>query len=301
MRPLVTLVVLAVAATGLEAQAREHAPLVLELPANTRALGMGGAFAIGSADADAIFYNPAMSAAAGVSLGLQRYGGSGTVVSLAGGTEWWGGRIGVGLQTASYAVTASQLEDGFDEGALVNDATEEVAENVASVSYARRVFGLRVGVTGKYIDQRAGDTHAATGALDLSTGVSISRFNLGLAVQNIGLEDDLAGAEVRPPLRITLGGAVAQSIPIGPLDLSAAAAVSREADGTVVPGAGVELGYWPIQGRTFFARAGLRDPASGDVAPWTFGAGFNGDRITLDWSTYEVDRSLVHRLSLRWR
>jgi hypothetical protein len=264
---------------------------------------MGGAFAIGSSDAAAVFYNPAaLSAPAGVTLDIQRYGGKATTVSLAGGAEWWGGRIGVGLQAAQYGVSAGLLTDDFGESALANGGAETVGEQVATVAYARRIKGLRLGIAGKLIAQRALDESVTTGAFDLSTGITVRRINFGLSLQNIGPEYDFLDLDLAPPLRMTLGAALSQGIPIGPLDFMAAAALSREADGTVVPGAGIEFGYWPISGRTFFARAGLRDPADDETAPWTVGAGFNGDRITLDWAFFEFDDAgSTHRFTVRWR
>ena len=302
MRIFIGVVLTAVTATAVCAQERDYAPILLSLPSNTRALAMGGAFPIGSSDAAAVFYNAAMSAVAGVTLDIQRYGDEATTVSLAGGMEWWGGRIGLALQAAQYGVSAASIEDDFGESALADGGAETVGEQVATVSYVRRIKGLRLGVAGKVIAQRALDESALTGAVDLSTGITIRRVNLGLAVQNIGPRYDFLDIDLSPPLRMTLGAALSQGIPLGPLDLMAAAALSREADGTVVPGAGVEFGYWPISGRTFFARAGLRDPADDEVSPWTVGAGFNGDRITLDWAFSQFDDAgSTHRITVRWR
>jgi hypothetical protein len=302
MRILIGAALIVVTATAASAQERDYAPILLSLPSSTRALALGGAFPVGSSEPAAVFYNPALSAIAGVALDIQRYEGDATTVSLAGAMEWWGGRIGLGLQAAQYGVSAGALRDGFEESALAEGGAETVGEQVATVAYARRIKGLRVGVAGKLIAQRALDESATTGALDLSTGVTVRRINVGLALQNIGPEYDFLDIELSPPLRMTLGAALSQSVPLGPLDLMAAASLSREADGTVVPGAGVEFGYWPIQGRTFFARAGLRNPADDDVAPWTVGAGFNGDRITLDWAFFTFDEAgSTHRLTVRWR
>lgn len=288
-------------AIPLAGQGRDRGPLVLELPANTRALAMGTAFAIGSSDADAVFHNPAMSAAAGLSLGVHRYGGA-SLLSLSGGTDWFGGRIGVGLQTLEYGVSEDARARNHDAGVLVASGPVAISEHVASVSYARRIRGLRLGLSGKLIDQRVGTDRAVGGAIDVSTGVQVARLNLGLAVQNLGPAVDLGPAEVGPPLRATLGAAFSQPMPLGPIDLFVAAAVSREADGTVVPVAGVEVGYWPIAGRTFFARFGARDPLADNIDWWTAGAGFSGDRITLDYAFEPFANGRdAHRLGLRWR
>jgi hypothetical protein len=243
MRKVLAIVLTGACATAANAQEREYAPLLLQLPANTRALAMGGAFAIGTSDPAAVFYNPAMSSGSGVALEAQRYGGSGNALSLASGAEWFGGRIGVGVQSLSYGVGPAALLGDIAEGDIGSDGTESVAEHVAAVSYARRIKGVRLGMTGKLVDQRAAGEGVTTAAVDLSTGVTVSTFNLGLAVQNLWGGYDFLGLDLKSPIRVTLGGALSRSLPVGPFDLFAAASVSREADGTFVPGAGVELGY----------------------------------------------------------
>jgi hypothetical protein len=301
MRLLTAAVLVLLGALPIGAQERDYGPLVLEVPASTRALAMGGAFAIGNSDADAIFHNPAMSAVAGLTLNLQRWEQA-SLLTLSGGTEWWGGRIGIGVQALAYSVPGSTLADDYDAGVLPVGGGEPVTEHVATVSYARRIKGVRLGVAGKLIDQSAAGDRATGGAFDLSTGVQVARLNLGLTLQNLGPSVDLVGSSVTPPLRATLGGAFAQPMPVGPLDLFVAGAVTYEADGTFVPGLGVELGYWPIAGRTFFARAGLRDPSADALQPWTVGAGFSGDRITIDYALDPHDGVRdAHRVTLRWR
>lgn len=262
---------------------------------------MGGAFAIGSSDPMAIFYNPAMSNTSGVSLDIQRYGGGGSTVSAASAVEWWGGRVGIGVQAAAYGVSAGELTGGIDESDLAGDGPEDVTEMLAAVSYGRTIKGLRLALAGRLVDQRAAGDHVTHPTFDLASGVSVSRFNLGLSVQNVGPGYDFTGLDLDPPVRVTLGAALRSSAPVGPLDLMAAAALSREADGTFVPGGGIEIGYWPVAGRTFFARAGLRDPADPDAAPWTVGAGFNGDDITIDWAFVDYEEGSTHRFTLRFR
>lgn len=301
MRILPGLLLTAVFSSTAMAQEREYAPLLLELPANTRALGMGNAFVIGSSDPMAIFYNPAMSTVSGVSLDIQRYGGQGNTVSAAAGAEWWGGRVGIGVQAAAYSVRPEVLLGGVSESDLLTGGTEDVAEYLAAVSYGRTIKGIRLALTGRLVEQRSAGDHVTSPTFDLSTGIDIADFKLGLALQNVGPAYDFVGLDLEPPLRVTLGGAFDGSLPVGPLDLLAAAAVSVDAEGTIVPGAGLELGYWPISGRTFFARAGIRDPADPDTAPWTVGAGFSGDRITLDWALVDYEEGTSHRLTLRFR
>jgi hypothetical protein len=69
----------------------------------------------------------------------------------------------------------------------------------------------------------------------------------------------------------------------------------------VLPALGVELAYWPITGRTFFVRGGVRRPEEG-AQPFTLGAGYAGDKIILDYALdpFEGGRR-AHRFGVKWR
>jgi len=57
-----------------KAQTRDKGPLILELPASTRALSLGNAFALGFRDSDAVFYHPGLlGRAQGFGASLQRF------------------------------------------------------------------------------------------------------------------------------------------------------------------------------------------------------------------------------------
>ena len=84
-------------------------------------------------------------------------------------------------------------------------------------------------------------------------------------IHEIGLGD-------RPlPFRVTFG-ASSNSYVVGPLDLIATAAVSRRRDGDVIPAAGVEVAWWPVRGRTFIGRLGVRRVPGDGASPVTLGA-----------------------------
>ena len=62
------------------AQSDDNAPILLELPSNTRALSLGGAFVLSTAESDAVFFNPgALVDAEGIGFGVQRYGSASTL------------------------------------------------------------------------------------------------------------------------------------------------------------------------------------------------------------------------------
>ena len=282
-----------------------YAPVLLQLPASTRALGMADAFPIGGSDSDAVFYNLAMAQnIAGITVGGQRWGAGATMLTLSGGAEWWGGRVALGLMGLDYSAPIpieGGVDGDFDERILFDSGIQR-SEAVAAVGYTRRIKGIRLGAVAKAIEQRRFGERETTGALDLSGGHVLGFVALGLSVQNIGLPADFdVGGEVDAPLKATLAAASTRSWPIGPLDVLPAASVSWTIDGRIVPAAGLEVGYWPISGRTFIARVGVRDPAGDDAKPFTAGAGFNGDRISLDWAWAPFDEGSSHRIGIRWR
>lgn len=296
---------LALAFSSSSLLAQPYAPVVLQLPASTRALGMADAFPIGGSDSDAIFYNLAMSQnIAGITAGAQRWGAGATMLSLSGGAEWWGGRVAIGVLSLDYSAPIP-IEGGtdgdFDERILFDQGPQR-SEAVLAVGYTRRIKGIRLGAVAKVIDQRRFSERETTAALDLSGGHVFGLVAVGLSVQNIGLSADFdVGGEVDSPLEATLAAASSRAFPLGPLDVQPALSVSYMADGRFVPAAGVEVGYWPIQGRTFIARVGVRDPLSDDAKPFTIGAGFAGDRISLDWAWVPFDEGSSHRFGIRWR
>ena len=285
------------------AQSAEHGPLVLELAASTRGVALGGAFHTVGNDSDAVFHNPALIGGDGIiGAAMQRFGNASLLTTVSGAAEWSSARVAVGVQTLGYggpdggaAVLSHDARSLFASGST---GTSEVA---VSVGFARDVKGVRAGVTGKLVDQRLGGHHDATAAVDLGVAVGAGPARLGLAVQNLGPGLTLGETEVALPVRVTAGGST-PAVPVGPLDLGWSAAVSREADGTVVPGAGMEVAYWPVRGRTFTARVGVRREPDGFGGPVTLGGAFNGDRLAIDyaWQRYDGGEA-AHRIGLSWR
>ncbi|MBI4520789.1 MAG: hypothetical protein HY701_08110 [Gemmatimonadetes bacterium] len=284
------------------AQVRESAPLVLELPANTRALGLGNAYVLSNAGNDAIFYQPALvDSARGIGAAAGFYGRS-TSYYMSGATAWWGGGFAVGVQSLSY--TAGGRRPGTfarGEAGLGDRGDFDVWEHVVSGAYARALLGVRVGVTAKLIEQRVRGERDVTAAVDLGVVRRIRSVTLGFAAQNIGRQPVIADEDVDLPLVFTLGAA-RQSAAVGPLDVTLAASVSHWQDARYGASAGVEIGYWPISGRTFIARIGFRHIDDSAVSPLTLGAGFLGDRIGIDYAWQDFDDSEpVHRVGLRFR
>jgi hypothetical protein len=159
-----------------------------------------------------------------------------------------------------------------------------------------------MGLVGKYIQERFGGNRGNTGAVDLGASKSAGPITLGLAAQNIGAAMTFGGEDFCLPTRFTLG-AGSQSKVVGPLDVSAATALSYQLDGDLIPSVGMEVAYWPVTGRTFFARVGFRHlPEELSGSPITFGGGFTGDNIVLDYAYEGFETgNPSHRFTLGWR
>jgi hypothetical protein len=286
----------------LAAQTPGREPAVVELPAGARAAGLGHAFQADAGDSDAVFWNPALaSRAGGFALGLQGLTTAARAFTVSAAAPWYGGGVAVGLQALEYGtdVAPGEREGGIDP--LLADGGEAVGELVATVAYGRTLAGFTVGVAGKLVDQRFGDARQQDLAADVGVAHALGPGWASLAVRNLGPERSLDGVDVRLPTDVTLGWG-GYGRPLGPLDLGAAAALGRRADGEVVFGGGLELGYWPVQGRTFVARVGVRNVPEGEASPVTFGGSFWGDRLVLEYAFQPVDDADgLHRVTLGWR
>lgn len=301
---LLTGLALLCASSAAQAQDR-YGMLVLELPASARALALGDAFPLGAEDADALLYAPAFAGTLrGFSAGLGWWSSSAMALSLAGAGEWWGGALGGALQTLDYEAAVVGYDDpAVAESQLGADAPVRITERAASLGYAHRIWKLDVSAAAKLLETRAGGGSARGVAFDVAVGRALGPVRLVLAGRHLGPALELDDVELTLPARASLTAATTRPAPLGPLDIGAAATVAVREDGTVLPGAGVEVGYWPVVGRTFLLRAGVRR-AEGALTPFTLGAGFAGDRIALDWAYAPYDdapASGAHRISVRLR
>lgn len=280
-----------------------HAPLILELPASTAAQAMGNAPYLDGGGADAFFYNPAvLSRARGVAGALQRYGTRATLAGFAGAVGWWGGGVGLGLRALSFEATSvSAAIPPGSEGALYGRGPEGVSELAASVGYGRRLGALSVGAAGTLVEDRVGGERDAGAALALGASVDLGPLSVGLAARNLGPDLELGRHRASLPARVDLGVST-RGLRLGPLDLGAAGSLSRLADGETAPALGVELAYWPVVGRTFLVRGGVRRVPHGPADELSFGAAFEGDDIVLEYA-YRGFGGLdgSHRFGIGWR
>jgi hypothetical protein len=304
-----TLTVLTLAPASLAGQSPGGLPFVLQVPASTRAMALGDAYMMNARAPDAVFYDPALlDGATGFRLDVQRWGAGARAASASAAMAWYGGGVAIGLQSLQYDLvpvvvprSGGQQSGLAGQDVLFGDGTIQRSEGVASVGYGRRMLGVRVGLTGKLIEQDNASERDATGALDLGAATSLGPFTVGLAAQNLGPAMTFGGVDNPLPHRVTLGvGAYGRQL--GPLDMGLSGAVTRQ-NGETIAAAGLELGYWPVIGRTFVARVGVHNVPEGSGSPFTFGVAYWGDDLILQ-TAYQRFGDLgegTWRFSVGWK
>jgi len=278
-------------------------PRVFELPASTRAMGLGDAYMMNAGHADAIFYHPALlTGASGFGIEMQRWGDDASSVAMSAATQWVGAGIGIGLTMLQYGAPAGgtfAAPQGQDH--LFTQGPVAVSERAIVLGYAREILGLDIGVNGKIVEERIGTARDAAGLFDVGAAGAVGPVRIGLTVRDIGEDPLVADPDATP--RIVLG-AGSYGRQVGIFDLGASAAATWSDERTTVSG-GVEVGYWPVRGRTFVARIGFQKPDEGsDMSPVSLGFSFWGDDVTAEWAfrPYGGDESGgTHRFALRWR
>lgn len=276
-------------------------PKVLSLPASVRAMALGGAYMMNAGHADALFYHPALlTGASGFGLEIQRWSERASASAASAAVGWLGGGVGIGLQTLQTSLPGFHVPEG--QAILLSGGALPMSERVATVGYARRLFGVQLGVAGKLVEERLGAASSTTVLMDVGAARSLGPITLGLTVQDLG-NDAFQMDGGFGPARVVLG-AGSYGRPVGPLDVGFTAALSHGRDDFRV-GGGLEFGYWPVNGRTFVARVGLQTTPEGDegVNPFTFGLAFWGDDLVLEWA-YQGLGDLggnTHRFGVRWR
>lgn len=292
---------LALSATPAQAQRERYAPLILQLPVSARSAAMGG-LSMGSRDADAAFGNPALAGGSNaVSLSGARYASGASAGHVA--TAMTVGPLGVavGMQLLD---ARSRLGDFparsdvlTDEGAR---ATAGLGANVAA-SFAWK--GVRWGASARYVEERFSDVRATSAALDLGAAKSFlsGAVMAGVAVQNLGRDLEIGAATAQLPARLSLGAAGGYGN-FTWFDVAASANVAVRRDGRVVPAAGAEVTYVPIEGVAIAVRGGARSPELRAQRPLTAGLGVSFDRLVLDYGWEDMRlRGGAHHVTLRLR
>lgn len=277
------LVLLFLAPTRLTAQGSGLGPIVLQLPASTRAIGFGNAY-VAVREPEAVFYNPAqLGVRPGVAVSAERYRSVATAVSVVSTYTFGPFGFGVGAQVLDYDAAALGYPGAAPNGEqLLAGGPVTASSLVAAASLERAFKGIRWGLTGKVAEDRAGNARDGVLLADVGAAKEIGPGTVGITVQNLGASPRMLGTAAALPTRATLGFGGA-GVPVGPLDLAASAAVSVRRGGRVSPAGGVELGYMPIEGISFAGRVGARLPEKNAESPLTLGAGFTFDRLSIDY------------------
>jgi hypothetical protein len=280
------------------AQTPGREPAVVELAPGARALGLGMALQVGSDDPDLAFVHPALvQDLRGMQVGYTRFGSNASAFGVSAAGDWFGGGVALSVRTLEYPGAAGGpglRGAGLDDFLGDPNGAPGVSESAATLTYGRTLFGVRLGVSGRLFTQRHGDTRSTGQAADIGAATTLGPLRVALSGRNLAGDPEL-------PEEVVLG-AGAYGRPLGPVDVGLAAQVRYRDDGEFVVGGGLEVGYWPIRGRTFVGRVGFRNVPEGEASPVTLGGSFWGDSLVLDYAWQPVDGlDGIHRISVGWR
>jgi hypothetical protein len=285
------------------AQRERYAPLIVQLPVSARTMAMGGLTAA-TGGVDAAFGNPALAGGNNtLSVSGGRYPSGASTGHFA--TSMNVGSLGIGVGVAMLDVPTTTALFPLRSDELLDDEGYLPASSLtASVAAAFTWKGFRWGAAARYAEERAGLERGGSLAGDVGVSKDIHNGNIttGLMLQNLGpaLRGDGAGRDL--PARLALG-ASRGGYGLGKwFDLGGAANLAVRRDGRVLPSAGGELSYVPIEGVSFSIRAGGRTPELRSQRPLTAGIGVMLDRVSLDYGWEDVrGKGGAHRLSVRLR
>jgi hypothetical protein len=263
-------------------------------------MGLGGAHMMTSDEPTAVFEHPALlRGASGLALDLQRWGEHAEATSVSAATSWWGGKVSVGLGLRSFQHTAVAV-DGFEgphpQDRLFVRAGIASSDRVAALGAAMTFFDLDWGVSLRLAEHQFGSPGVVR-RKDAEVGFGVARevgpVTVGLSAHD--LLDDPADLEL---------GVGSYGWEVGFLDVGVTARLGL-VDEDLVGGGGLELGYWPVRGRTFVARVGAQSvPDGSDANPMTMGFAYWGDALILEWAFQpftDAAEGGTHRFSIGWR
>ena len=295
--------------------AQEVGMLVLEAPASIESAAYGNTPYFFSDEAGLLFYSPALiEQSTGVATGFQRYGTEGTLTTLSGAGTGLGGGFAAGFQYMSYDTPLSFLKERDLQSFTFTQGEHGVTEFAGSIGYARTVLGVHTGVALKYLQQIVDSNQDQTWAADFGLAKEVGRTMISLTAKNLGSDlkivEHLCAAcdptellvthDLELPTQIVAGVSVEQ-FEVGEFDMILTSQIMRRRDGEFIPAGGVEVSYWPVQGYTFRIRTGLQRVTEEDRSPFTVGAAFTGDNITIEYAFQSFDeRGSAHRFGLRW-
>ena len=278
------------------AQADRYAPTVLQIAPTPRAATFGSVAAV--RDIEAIFTNPSLVGVAnGTIVGAGRFEAA-THLVLASSTSLGAFNIGIGAQYLDASSQTNALP--YWSYSLRAGGHIPASSAVGAVALSTTYRGNRIGAAGKYVIQRIGAVEDAVPSLDLGLSRDISRYSVGVTVQNIGAGIHLPNSDAQLPLRVSAGVAT-YNWAVGQFDLNGSAGASLLPDGIILPGGGVEVGYSPLEGYSFALRGSIRRPELRAQRPLSVGGSAGLDRFALEYAYEDWVGGGVHRLALRVR
>jgi len=282
--------------TAAHAQADRYAPTVLQVAPTPRAATLGSTTA--ARDIEAIFANPAMvGVVVGTIVGAGRYDAA-TQLTLASAAALGPFNVGIGVSYLDHLSQEQELP--YWSYSLQVGGHLPSSSTVGTFALSTTYRGTRFGAAMKYVDQRIASLDDAVPSADFGIARDVSRYTVGLAVQNIGAGIHFSNSTVQLPLRVSTG-VTAYGFLFGPFDVNGSAGASILPDGLILPAAGVELAYVPMEGYNFAVRAGLRRPELRAQRPLSVGGSAALDRFALEYAWEDWVNGGTHRLALRVR
>ena len=281
-------------------------PVVLDLPASTRAMAMGNAFQLADPTSDVIFYNPSLlNGPASFEMARQTFGSRASLVQMSAKTEWWKGSIGLGIQALTYTKNGNYIQPFIvtqTESELFKDGFNRISESAATLGYSMKIAGIAWGIGAKAIEQGVGGAKGQSFEFDFGGSRQLGPFTLGLSHQNLGRNLRIKNSQMTLKNRTTLGLAFHDWV-LGPFDIGGSTAMSKSAGGSLTQHIGGEVSWWPVVGRTFTGRFGIRTSEQEFQSEvLTFGLAFRGDAFGLDYAFNDINSAgNSHRISISWQ
>jgi long-subunit fatty acid transport protein len=270
----------------------------LKLGAGARATALGDAFVGIADDATAVYWNPA---------GLNQIEKKSVSVMHAIWFEeifydWASyiqptkiGTFGVGVQYLSYGKIKETDDTGLDIG---NFKPSDIA---GTISYARKVSDIMLGVNVKYISSKITKTATAfAGDIGGLYKLMKDRLSVGLAVSNLGTKMKFVDEKDSLPMAVKLGGAYKiKDNWIASLDVTA------PNDNALIIGGGTEYNYKLNEKITIAGRTGYNTKTKdvGGLRGLTAGIGGTYLDYSLDYAFVPFgDLGDTHRVSfgMKW-
>jgi hypothetical protein len=278
-------------------QADRYAPTVLQLAPTPRAATLASTTA--GRDIEAIFGNPAMVGNAGGTVVASARFGRATQLTFASSSSLGPFSVGIGAQYLDFE-SQSLWQQPFWSYALQVGGGSNASSAVGAFALSTMFRGNRVGASVKYVSQQIGLQEDAGPSLDLGLARDVSRYTVGVTVQNIGTGVESSGFIHQLPLRVAAGVSSYGWI-VGPFDMNGSAGASVLPDGLVLPAFGLELGYTPMEGYNVAVRAGIRRPELRAQQPLSVGGSASLDRFAVEYAYEDWVNGGTHRLALRVR